>query len=92
MQEESTCRRLLLFLFIVCIIRPRRNPNNKYCLKHCVNIEQNYGLSQNDYKLNRGQETTDRSKDRESIKEMRMLGVADSSITSLAVQGLSKLL
>lgn len=67
MQEESTCCRLLLFLFIVCIIRPRRNPNNKCCLKHCVNIEQNYGLSQNDYKLNRGQETTDRSKQTERV-------------------------
>lgn len=43
MQEESTCHKLLLFLFIFCTIEPHRNPNNKYCLEHCVNIDQNDG-------------------------------------------------
>lgn len=86
MQEESTCHRLLLFLFIVCIIRPRRNPNNKYCLKHCVNIEQNDGS------VPKWLQTKQRTRDhrwiqtgRGRIKEMRTLSVADSSITSLAV-------
>lgn len=86
MQEESTCRRLLPVLFIICIMRPHRNPNNKYFLKHCVNIRQNDGPVPK--WLQTKQRTRDHRwirTDRGRIKEMRMLSVADSSITSLAV-------
>lgn len=71
MQEESTCHRLLLFLFIFCTIRPHRNPNNKYCLEHCVNIDQNDGPVPK--RLQTKQRTRDHrwiQRDRGRIKEM----------------------